>query len=370
MRTMIFGLGAAGNKAVILAVENHVISQDNAILINSTTTDIPSSYEGLKIELPGKIGGTGKDRNISKKQAKHALENNLIDIKGFLFDENDRKKYDQVILVSSTDGGSGSGSTTVFADYIKNKLNVPVFIYAFVGRPKDIRGPRNTVEFFKEIGNKYTVSIIANEKFAAGADDTNDSLIESKANVEFCKSLGLILGNSISHEDVEQNLDDRELVKIRTTPGYFISAVKVFDDKIKNVEQVRKEAMELFDKLPYPDPDDKDMTRVGLIYNSANDESSYMDILPVVKEKFGLSFETFTHRQYKDEKECPRMFGVLMAGLPMPSKYVADIYAEYAEATKTINKSGDDFGKTVNDMTFSDDDDVFETESMDDILGF
>ena len=43
MRTMIFGLGAAGNKAVILAVENHVISQDNAILINSTTTDIPSS---------------------------------------------------------------------------------------------------------------------------------------------------------------------------------------------------------------------------------------------------------------------------------------------------------------------------------------
>lgn len=64
------------------------------------------------------------------------------------------------------------------------------------------------------------------------------------------------------------------------------------------------------------------------------------------------------------------MFGVLMAGLPMPSKYVADVYAEYAEATKTINKSGDDFGKTVNDMTFSDDDDVFETESMDDILNF
>ena len=64
------------------------------------------------------------------------------------------------------------------------------------------------------------------------------------------------------------------------------------------------------------------------------------------------------------------MFGVLMAGLSMPAKYVADVYAEYADATKTINKSGDDFSDTVNDMTFSEDDDVFETESMDDILGF
>ena len=39
----LFGIGAAGNKAVIEAIESRVISEHNAKLINTTVKDIPDN---------------------------------------------------------------------------------------------------------------------------------------------------------------------------------------------------------------------------------------------------------------------------------------------------------------------------------------
>lgn len=45
MYCRLIGLGAAGNKAAICAVENSVIDIENTMLINSTLKDIPSEYQ-------------------------------------------------------------------------------------------------------------------------------------------------------------------------------------------------------------------------------------------------------------------------------------------------------------------------------------
>ena len=60
----LIGLGAAGNKAAICAVQNSVISIKNTMLINSTLKDIPAEYqskEGAVVyQLFGAYGGCGK----------------------------------------------------------------------------------------------------------------------------------------------------------------------------------------------------------------------------------------------------------------------------------------------------------------------
>ncbi|MDD3121887.1 MAG: hypothetical protein PHC62_00060 [Candidatus Izemoplasmatales bacterium] len=367
MKQKLFGMGAAGNKAAMLATESNIIEKENVILFNSTATDIPRSYDGQVIEFPGNVGGTGKDRNISKRQAKLAIDNKSIDLKTLLSDA-DGNQVDQVIFVTSTDGGSGSGSTTVIAEYIHKTFKMPVMIFAIIGRPKDIRGSRNTVEFFKEIGNKFTVAIIENKKVAEGPDDTNDSAIEAKANAEFCRELSLFLGNQIEDDNMEQNLDERELYKLRTTPGYTIMSTTIFDNKIKNIEQTRKEVAESLDNICNPDPDNKDMARLGLVYNCDREESSFMDVLPVIKDKFGLAFEVFTHRQYNNKS--PRIVGIIMAGLAMPMKEIQDIYEEYKEATSMINKQEDNFFNSIKTMEFDDSDSFFEgDDDIDSLLG-
>ena len=53
MNVKLIGIGAAGNKAAINAVENKVIAIENVMLINSTLRDIPADYKGLKVEYAG-----------------------------------------------------------------------------------------------------------------------------------------------------------------------------------------------------------------------------------------------------------------------------------------------------------------------------
>ena len=44
MKTLLIGIGAAGNKAVMCAIEEGVVSKDDAIIINSTSKDFPSNF--------------------------------------------------------------------------------------------------------------------------------------------------------------------------------------------------------------------------------------------------------------------------------------------------------------------------------------
>ena len=47
METLVLGVGAAGNKAVIAALENEIIDESHAKLLNTTISDIPEKYKML-----------------------------------------------------------------------------------------------------------------------------------------------------------------------------------------------------------------------------------------------------------------------------------------------------------------------------------
>ena len=51
MKTMLIGIGAAGNKAVLNAVEAGVMKVEDTVIINSTSKDFPKEYTGTKIVL-------------------------------------------------------------------------------------------------------------------------------------------------------------------------------------------------------------------------------------------------------------------------------------------------------------------------------
>ena len=69
MYCRLIGLGAAGNKAAICAVENNIMSVKQTMLVNSTLKDIPAEYQNkegaIVYQLFGAYGGCGKERQIS-----------------------------------------------------------------------------------------------------------------------------------------------------------------------------------------------------------------------------------------------------------------------------------------------------------------
>ena len=88
MRCRLIGIGAAGNKAAITAVENDVISVENTMLINSTLKDIPADYlskPGAVVrKYEGAYGGCGKERKISLDLAMNNLEADTLGLEKFL----------------------------------------------------------------------------------------------------------------------------------------------------------------------------------------------------------------------------------------------------------------------------------------------
>ena len=128
MKGLIIGIGAAGNKSVINLIEKDVVSSDDVMLINSTLMDIPAKYKEMAYILEGTDGGFGKERTASKEAMIKKLKSGTLPIK-----EKAAQGYKFVAIVSSTEGGTGSGASTILAQYIQSVVSLPVHLIGFAG---------------------------------------------------------------------------------------------------------------------------------------------------------------------------------------------------------------------------------------------
>lgn len=355
----LIGIGAAGNKAAITAVENEIISVNKTMLINSTLKDIPADYqskEGAIVrQYTGAYGGCGKERNISYGLAEKNLQEDTLGLEEFLGVDTD-KECELCIIVASTEGGTGSGSAPLIGQYILNVFGIHVHIFGIAGFEDDVRGMRNTVEFFKEMDDQFAVECIKNSKFL-GECNGNKLKAEKKANEEFCKKISVLMGLQI--RDSEHNIDPTDLLKISAkTFGYMIIESCVFSDKIKNREQFRQAIVDTLDKSKSLDIDEKGIERLGVIMNVRRDSTDYIDYKDIITERFGVTYETYEHIQH-EEKTMPEFIAFIMAGLKMPMEEIESTYKNYEESIKKVNKDQDSFFSTIQEKAIDTTDEAF-----------
>lgn len=355
----LIGIGAAGNKAAITAVENEIIPVNKTMLINSTLKDIPADYqskEGAIVrQYTGAYGGCGKERNISYGLAEKNLQEDTLGLEEFLGVDTD-KECELCIIVASTEGGTGSGSAPLIGQYILNVFGIPVHIFGIAGFEDDVRGMRNTVEFFKEMDDQFTVECIKNSKFLEECNG-NKLKAEKKANEEFCKKISVLMGLQI--RDSEHNIDPTDLLKISSrTFGYMIIESCVFSDKIKNREQFRQSIVDTLDKSKSLDIDEKGIERLGVIMNIKKDSTDYIDYKDIITDRFGVTYETYEHIQH-EEKTMPEFIAFIMAGLKMPMEEIESTYKNYEESIKKVNKDQDSFFSTIQEKAIDTTDEAF-----------
>ena len=345
----LIGIGAAGNKAAIAAVENNVISVEKTMLINSTLKDIPAEYQSKKganvKQYAGAYGGCGKERNISNKLATSNLASDTLDLNTFLGVGTDAEA-ELVIIVASTEGGTGSGSAPLIGNFILNVYGIPVHIFGIAGFEDDVRGMRNTVEFFKEMNELFAVECIKNSKFLAECNG-NKLKAEKKANEEFCKKISVLMGLQI--RDSEHNIDPTDLLKLSAkTSGYMVIETCTFDEKIKNREQFRQAVIDALDTSKSLDISEKGMKALGVIMNVKRDSTDYIDYKDIILDRFGVSYEIYEHIQH-EEKTMPEFIAFIMAGLKMPTEEIEATYKRYKDSVAKVSKSGDAFFSTIQD---------------------
>lgn len=358
MITKIIGLGAAGNKAAISATEEAIITLDDVLLINSTSKDIPKDYTGKSYCFPSAYGGCGKERTKAKELMERSLRDDGLDalLEEFL-KVGKEEQAELVVLVSSAEGGTGSGSTPLLAKYISACFGISVHCFVFTGFEDDGRGLRNTVEYFQEMEEDYTVECLQNSKFMEECAD-NRLKAEKAANTAFCKKISILMGNPL--RDSDHNIDQMDLLKIATTAGYMVIEYKEFK-KIKNKAEFRALVESMVDESKVLDLNNPSQKKMAVIININENNTDIIDYHTVLTERFGMCYEKFEHIQH--ESSMPEFIAFISAGSNLPIDEIQDIYKKYQEHTGKVKKNKDDFFSKSRSLEFDAQDDMFDIDN-------
>ena len=284
----VIGCGAAGNKAVI-GLMNIGYNPDKCYLLNSTTKDIPKEYHSKMMifgSSSNRLGGCGKERGVGREMLLADLKSGQIDIDSIV-DPNDQA----IILVGSTEGGSGSSSIPILAKYFKQVHNKNVICVFFFGFNDDVRGMQNSIELCKELSEEYTVIGISNEKFLNGGN--NKFLAETMANDLFCEVVKILSGAIIVPGT--QMIDDTDLYKVVTTPGYMIANSWSFN-RPKTAEQYDKALQDMLTSQGFVDPGkNPGAKRIAMIFDVPDEDSNIDYTGQALRKLYGEPYEFFTH---------------------------------------------------------------------------
>lgn len=356
--TALFGIGAAGNKAAIAALEANVINDEYVKLLNTTSKDIPEKYKvnnDKTIIFSSGLGGCGKEPTKGKKAIIRAIQNHAIDFGSLL-----PQDVKQVVLVTSTEGGTGCGATPIIAKYFE-AMNIPVHVFAFIGFEDEARGINNTLKFFKELGDSNIIlHSIMNSKFIIDGYNNSYKKAEESANKEFVNQLKILLGSNLVNSD--QNIDNTDHYKINTTPGYMdIKHVPL--KGTKNMSMSDKFISNVFDNntcLEYK----KGCKRLAVIIDASESVQDAIDAsFGVIKRYVGEPYEIYRHTQNTGNGDY---MDIIISGLPYPTDAISEINNKYNSFRDKISDENKDkpsnFNDIFGDLNLDDEDDEFDMD--------
>ena len=337
-------LGAAGSKCLFEAIKAGVIKEEDSLIINSTSKDFPEGYKGKTMIISPKNVGCGKEREVSKAYMINAIKNKEFEkIENF-------NKYSTVILISSVEGGTGSGSTPILAQYLSQVLlkDVHIVSLSWAGyNNTDLRGLANCIEFFKEVKNNVICHTINNAAFLNEANG-NERLAEELANKEFCKRYKVLSGDLLIAG--EQNIDDTDIIKLSNTYGYTTIEFKYLDKSIGDASDYDKIIKRMIYESKSIKSENPSCTRIGIILNlNESSQEALGDLYSILKESYGTPYEMFKHVQWDGKKEY---IAFIISGMNLPTDQLSKVYDSYVELSKSMerNTNTDNFFDTLKDF--------------------
>ena len=368
LKAKVIGSGAAGNKAAICLIEKGIIPKENVLLINSTLKDIPEEYREFAVQISQseKDAGCGKERSKSKELTADAIRIGELDLDAFIETDDDI-----IIGISSTEGGTGAGNIPFIGSYLKryvdtfNDDEVPeeeqkrinYHVIALNGFGEDARGFKNTVDFFRDLEEDFSVEAIHNSKFLDEARGSKPAA-ERLANEEVCRRVAIRIG--MGFIDCDQNIDYTDLFKVSCiTPGFSIIEKRNIS-KIKNRDEFDSIITDMIDNsksMEVPEPSQK---RLAVILNIPKSSENFVDYTyKVLRDRLGSWFEVFTQKQFSEDSGEEPYIAFISSGLKMPINEIKETYTNYQEVSAKVHKGDDEFFSFMNEINSNEEDDIF-----------
>lgn len=335
----IIGLGNTGNQVAALAKEKLGIP---VVAINSSEKDLETVPNNIPKKLisdkDGLSAGAGKDRNLAKSYLKDSITNLLKDQE--MIDMI--SPLDVVFVVSSTGGGTGSGTAPLLANILEATFadTKVIMIGVLPVNNEALSAHVNTLEYLNElykVMDNQTYMLYDNDKCAGMP---SYKLLE-KVNNEIVKDID-VLRCTYNFTTKLDSIDDRDAKRLISFPGRIVVS-RVEDFKEKDTDNMSIEDM-LIDNIKkncHVDAQrDKKIMASGIITNLSQALTEEFDNnIPTVRDFTGDPIHAFNHIYVNDDRKMPNNVYLIMSGLtPVNDKInlISDRIEEIEARQKTL----------------------------------
>jgi tubulin-like protein CetZ len=328
----VIGIGNAGNQIADLAFRTKGIP---AIAMNSSEHDL-SMVSIPKIPVGTK--GSGKDRNI----AKDSLKENFDEIYTSGAFENFVEDKELIFIISSTGGGTGSGTTPILYDLFQNMYpgKKIILIGVLPELRESVAAQQNAIEFIKEIKDIEDITYMLYDNNRR-TKSTSANVLTS-INEDIVEDLCIIRGD-YQYSTCFSSIDEKDMFKILNTPGMLsISRVQGIREKDIDDNSIEEQLVAYIKhKSPMCEIErDGICKRMGLIVN-LNEKiyTTFDKEFPAIKKLVGEPLEGFEHDFVIVNDEYINRIILLMSGLSIPDDRIERMGQRISEVSAALTKT-------------------------------
>ncbi len=306
----VLGIGNAGNQVATLALSHGI----PCVAINTSENDLAMVPDGVKKFLIGDSRGAGKDRSEAKGFLKgdimKILKND--DLKSFILDQ------DFVFIVSSTGGGTGSGTAPILYETLNQMFTDTNFILVGIlpTLNEALSAQTNTIEYLKELYDSITnctYMIYDNEKFEKMPSYRMMEVV-NKAIVDDM----MVMRGDYNYPTKYDSIDQNDMTRLLTTPGR-IAIASIYGCKEKDFDDTTMEeaVVEDFKHNAHAELQrDKRRPNMGLITNLNERLNENFDThIPTVRAFLGEPIHDFRHIVVNSDRSLDNNIFVIATGL-------------------------------------------------------
>lgn len=339
LKVGIIGIGNTGNQVASLAKRKYQIP---AIAINSSEKDLETIGDDVPKKLisdkDGLTQGAGKDRNLAKKYLKDTVmallaDTDLVDL---------IESLDILFIVSSTGGGTGSGTAPLMYDIISSTYpNVKTILVGVTPVNNEALSAHvNSLEYLNELYKVLegaTYMLYDNDKLS----DLPSYQIMEKVNNEIVDDIN-VLRCSFNYSTRFDSIDDRDATRLISFPGrVVVCRIEDIHEKDCDNKSIEDMIIENIKKNTHVELQrDKKIMASGVITNLSQSLTEEFDNnVAKVREFIGDPVHAFNHISVNPERKQPNNVFYIMSGLsPVNDKInkINDRIEEIEEKQRTL----------------------------------
>ena len=311
----VIGLGNTGNQIAALAAEELKIP---AMAINSSEKDLETIANKIpKIlisDTEGSSKGAGKNRSLAKTYLKDSILSIISkeDVQSFISDLN------VLFLVSSTGGGTGSGTALLMANIISSMfVDTHVIVVGILPVMSEALSAHvNSLEYLNELyGN------LENQTYMLYDNDSLYNIPSYKMmdtiNREVVKDID-VLRCTFNYTTKYDSIDEQDMKRLISFPGR-IMVTRLEDLKERDLDKSSIEDL-LISKIKNTNhvelQRDRKVTATGIIVNLSEQVFNDFDNhIPAVREFIGDPDHDFNHLAINEDRKMPNNVFLIMSGM-------------------------------------------------------